>query len=138
MWQKSTNFHWDKMLKEKPPHIWWSKPIEKQNKTFYRFKMCKCPHQVKLYSERISLFLNAIVLCLVTQSYLILWDPMACSPPGSSVHGISQARILEWVAMPSSRGSSQPRDRTQVSCIAGGFFTIWATREAKCYRAKWK
>ena len=60
------------------------------------------------------------------QSCLTLWDPMECSPPGSSVHGISQARILEWVAMPSSRGSSQPRDRTHISCsscIAGGFFT---------------
>ena len=44
------------------------------------------------------------------------------SPPGSSVHGILQARILEWVAMPFSRGSSQPRDRTQVSCVVGGFF----------------
>ena len=55
---------------------------------------------------------------------------MDCSPPGSSVHGILQARILEWVAMPSSRGSSQSRDRTQVSRIAGGFFTIWITREA--------
>ena len=51
---------------------------------------------------------------------------MDCSPPGSSVHGILQARILEWVAMPSSMGSSQPRDQTQVSLIAGGFFTIWA------------
>ena len=47
--------------------------------------------------------------------------------------GIVQARILEWVAMPSSRGSSQPRDWTQVSHIAGGFFTIWATREAQEY-----
>ena len=46
------------------------------------------------------------------------------SPPGSFVQGILQARILEWVAMPSSRGSSQPRDRTQVSRIAGGFFTV--------------
>ena len=46
------------------------------------------------------------------------------------VHGILQARILEWVAVPFSRGSSQPRDRTQVSCIVGGFFTSWATREA--------
>ena len=46
-------------------------------------------------------------------SYPTLWDPMDCSPPGASVHGILQARILEWVAMPSSRGSSQPRDRTQ-------------------------
>ena len=47
--------------------------------------------------------------------------------------GILQARILEWVAMLSSRGSSRPRDRTQVSCIAGGFFTIWATRETHEY-----
>ena len=52
------------------------------------------------------------------------------STPSSSIHGISQARILEWVAIPFSRGSSWPRDQTQVSCIAGGFFTIWATREA--------
>ena len=51
-------------------------------------------------------------------------------PPGSSVHGILQARVLEWVAMPSSRGSSQHRDQTQVSHLAGGFFIIWATREA--------
>ena len=48
-----------------------------------------------------------------------LCDPMDCSPPGSSVHGILQARILEWVAISFSRGSSQPRDRTWVSCIAG-------------------
>ena len=48
---------------------------------------------------------------------------MDCSPPGSSVHGILQSRILEWVAMSSSRGSSQPKDQTQVSCIAGRFFT---------------
>ena len=57
-------------------------------------------------------------LCLVTQSCLTLCDPMDCSPPGSSVHGILQSRILEWVAMPSSMGSSQPRDRTHVSYIS--------------------
>ena len=56
--------------------------------------------------------------------------PMDCNLPGSSVHGILHARALEWVAIPFSRGSSQPRDGTHVSCIAGGFFTIWATREA--------
>ena len=61
----------------------------------------------------------------VTQSCLIL-----CDPKDYTVHGILQARILEWVAVPFSRGSSQPRDRTQVSHIAGGFFTSWATREA--------
>jgi len=55
---------------------------------------------------------------------------MDCSPPGSSVHRILQARILEWVAVLFSRGSSQPRDWTQVSCIASGFLTIWATKEA--------
>ena len=54
---------------------------------------------------------------------------MDCSPPGSSVHGILQARVLEWVAIPFSRGSSWPRDRTQVACTAGGIFMVWATRE---------
>ena len=56
---------------------------------------------------------------------------MDCSLLGSSVHEILQARILEWVAMPFSRGSSWPRDRTQISCIAGRFFTNWAMREAQ-------
>ena len=60
---------------------------------------------------------------IVTQSCPTLYDPVDCSPPGSSVHGILQARVLEWVATSFSRGSSQPRDQTQVSCIAGGFFT---------------
>ena len=71
-------------------------------------------------------FLKCIcaVLCLVTQSCLTLCNPMDYSPPGSSVHGILQARILESVAMSSSRGSSQPRDQSQVS------FTVRATREA--------
>ena len=66
----------------------------------------------------------------VAQSCPTLCHPVDCSPPGSSVHGILQARILEWVAISFSRGSSWPRDRTQVSCIAGRHFTLWATREA--------
>ena len=58
--------------------------------------------------------------------------------PGSSVHGTLQAWILEWVAILFSKGSSQPRDRTWVSCIAGRFFTIWATREvSNCDKWKW-
>ena len=63
---------------------------------------------------------------LITQSCLILCNPMDCSPPGSFVHGIFQARILEWVAFPSpgDRRSSQLRDWTHVSSIAGRFFTI--------------
>ena len=56
--------------------------------------------------------------------------PKDCSPPGSSIYRIFQVRILEWVTISFSRGSSQPRDWTWVSCIAGGFFTSWATREA--------
>ena len=60
---------------------------------------------------------------LVTQSCWTLCDPMNFSPPGSSVHGILQVRILQWVAIPFSEGSSQPRDQTQVSRIAARFFT---------------
>ena len=68
----------------------------------------------------------------VAQLCLTLYDPM-----DYIVHGILQARILEWVAFPFSRGSSQPRDQTQVSCISGGFFTSWATREA-FYSHNWR
>ena len=66
---------------------------------------------------------------LVPQSYLTLCEPTVCSPPGSSVQGILQARILEWVANPFSRRSSRLRDQSQVSLIVGSFFTLWATRE---------
>ena len=68
-------------------------------------------------------------LVLVAQLGPTLCDPVDCSPPGCSIHGILQARILEWVAIPFSRGSSRPRVRTWVSCLAGRFFTIWTTRE---------
>ena len=64
--------------------------------------------------------------CLVTKSGTTAYSPMDCSPPGSSVHGISQARILEWVAISFSRGSLRSRDQTRVPalhCIASGFFT---------------
>ena len=70
------------------------------------------------------------VKVLVVQSCPTLLDPKDCSPPGSSVHGIPQARILERVAIPFCRGSFWPRDRTHVSCTAGRFFTTWASREA--------
>ena len=66
-----------------------------------------------------------MMLCCakLLQSCSTLCRPMDCSPPGSSVHGILQARILEWVAMPSSRGSFLPRDQTHGSCIASRFLT---------------
>ena len=76
------------------------------------------------------------VQCLVVPSCPTLCDHMNCSPPGSSVHEILQARIQEWVAVPSSKGSCQPKDWTQVSCTAGRFFTDWATREALHVRRK--
>ena len=74
----------------------------------------KIPHAAEQLSPR---------CCLVAQSYLILCDPTDCSPPGSSVRGIPQARILEWVAILSSRESPQPRDQTHKMCIAERFFT---------------
>ena len=69
--------------------------------------------------------------CLVVSVLSDSWCPMDCSPPGSSVHGILQARVLEWVAVPSSRGSSRPRDRTPVSCLEGRLFTDWTPRGAQ-------
>ena len=80
-----------------------------------------------LHCSPVLSHLSHCAMWLVAQSCLTLCNPMDCT---SSVHRILQARTLEWVAMPSSRGSSQPRDRTQVCHIAGGFFTVWATREA--------
>ena len=62
---------------------------------------------------------------------------MDCGLPGSSVRGILQARTPEWVVISASRGSSKPRDGTRVSCTAGRFFTMWATREAPNFLEKW-
>ena len=69
------------------------------------------------------LLCESVVKVLVIQSCLTLCNPLDCSSPGSSVHGILQARVLEWVALSFSRGSSQS-SQTWVSCIAGGFFTV--------------
>ena len=71
--------------------------------------------------------------CLIAQSCLTLCDRMDYSIPGSSIHGIFQARILEWVAISYSRGSSWSRDGTCISCIAGEFFTTSTTWEAWFY-----
>ena len=74
-------------------------------------------------------FLN-LVCVLIAKLCPTLCDPMDCKPPSSSVHRILQARILEWVTVPFSRGSSQPRDWIWVSCVTGRFFTNRATKEA--------
>ena len=79
------------------------------------------------------LYVGIYRVVLVVQLCPTLCDPTDCSLPGSSVHEILQAGILGWVAIPFSRGSSQPRDRTRVSCIAGRFFTIWAIGNTYLY-----
>ena len=72
----------------------------------------------------------------VAQSCPTLCDTMDCSLAAFSLHGILQARVLEWVAISFSRGSSRPRDRTQVSWIPGRRFNLWATREAQWFEVK--
>ena len=93
------------------------------------------PRFCYVYQNLISSFNYTLLLLFlklwseVAQSCPTLCDPMDCSLQGSSVHEIFQARLLEWVAISFSSRSSQPRDRTQVSHIAGRRFIIWATRE---------
>ena len=78
---------------------------------------------IKLNLFPVHLKLMCVCMLSHTSCVRLFVTPMDCSPPGSSVHGILQARILEWVAVSSSRGSSRPRDPTHVCCIAGRFFT---------------
>ena len=104
--------------------------------------------KVKEESEKVGLKLNiqktktlskcllvcvCVCACSVTQLCPTDCNPMDCSLTSSSVHRIFQARILEWVAMPSSRASSQPRDGTHVFCIAGGCFTTVPAGKSTCY-----
>ena len=111
---------------------WISKRIESK----FLFLMCRQSQQshfiqIKaqtfkglMYSLPCPHFLLLSPCVLVAQSCLTLCNPTDCSPTGSSVHGILQARILEWLAIPFSRGSSQFGDQTLVPCIAGRFFTV--------------
>ena len=71
-----------------------------------------------------------VCVCVLLNHVQLFAIPWTCSLPNSSAHGIFQARIQEWVAIPFSRGSSWPRDRTPVFCIASRVFTVWAIREA--------
>ena len=112
---------------------------------FLHLLMVICDHHL-LYCSNLELnlqYLRGMPVCLISlwipsewmkvlvaQSCLTLCNPMDYSPPGSSVLGALWARILKWVTIPFSRGSSQPRNQTWVSLIAGRFFTSWATREA--------
>ena len=101
-----------------------------------RWVDCRC---VDLFLGSLLVYMSVFYVSecvLVTQSCPTLCDPMAYSLPGSSAHGILQARTLEWVAIPFSRESSWPRDQVQVSCIAGSFFAVWASR-VPSFTHKW-
>ena len=104
-----TLFHFSFLLNN---ILWWGK--------------CRCIWESVNFVSLIKMWMRMHV----AQSCPTLCDPVDCSLPGFSVHGILQARILEWVTISFSRGSSQPRDWTQVSCIGGRCFNLWATREA--------
>ena len=107
--------------------------IEKHLSVFIRFASTWATLYIALFTlhvhsaaQRVPVGLDKV---LVIQLCLTLCDPVEYSLLGSSVHRIFQARILQWVTIPFSRESSQPRDRTRVSCIAGRFFSIWDTRD---------
>ena len=109
------------------------------------FRLVRYIHKMCIYNFG-SVFSTNDLMCMraqLLQSCLTLCDPMDWGPPGSSVHGILQTRILEWVAMPCTRGSSQPRDQTHffcVSCIASIFFTTEPPRKPKMnsyFTLKW-
>ena len=135
-WQESQH-----NLATNPPLLWWQRVI---NLFFavYRWTVWiqtslhsftnwfwELGNSFNLVSQLPHVKNMCVCVCvLVAQSCLTL-RPMDCSLPNSSVHGILQARILEWVAIPFSWRTSRPRYLTQVSCISGRFFTIWANRE---------
>ena len=110
-------------------HLFCSKMVQNTSPTSFQVKI-----QVKeKFRDRTLVICLAVakVKVLVAQLCLTLCNSVYCSMLGSSVHRISQARILEGAAIPFSRGSSWFRNWSQVSCIAGRFFTIWATSDAK-------
>ena len=95
---------------------------------------------LSIYSLEFANFSVCVYVCVsvwVAQSCPTLFNSMDCNLPGFSVHRILQARTLEWVAIPYSRGSPWPRDQTRVSCTAGRFFTIWATMQALAPKSKY-
>ena len=103
--------------------------LRQMETTLFKDTTCFGWEYLELPDSKSSALYSGEQECVCAKSLQLcptLCDPMDCNPPGSSVHGILQARLLEWVAMPFSRESSRPRDRTHVSCgscIAGAFFT---------------
>ena len=103
------------------------------------YRIAELGNTSKLYTGELSHFqFSSVHFSSVVQSCLTLCDPLDCSPPGSSIHGILQARVLEWVAISFSRGSSRPRDQTQVSHSVGRCFNLWATSVLYLTLMLWK
>ena len=115
---------WTKLMVFKPEFCLWV-PYSCVNSHRWFHCIALLPGSWLLFS--LSCMCCAVLRCCCVQLFATSWTIARQAP---LFMGILQARILEYVAMPSSRGSSQPRGRTQVSCIAGGYFTIWTTREA--------
>ena len=111
--------------------FWWKLKVKTNNTDEGQYKFC-------LYCLSSTEFRDVCCCCLVAKSCLTHCSPMDYSLPGSSVPGIAQARILEWVALPFFRGSSWLRDRTCVSCIGRRIHYHRATWEAQRYLSHWK
>ena len=98
-----------------------------QKKFFFKKGTILFPHGLEtmksIITEQVLIILGEMLTCCKVNVKVTQSCPTLCDSMDNTVHGILQARILEWVAVPFSRGSSQPRDRMQVSCIAGKFFT---------------
>ena len=123
----SSTFHHSRKVETTPIHRWMGEQnmVHFYNDLLFSLEKKGNSHICNTWVNLQDIMLSEIVKWSETQSCLTL-----CDPTDYTVHGILQARILEWVAFPFSRGSSQPMDRTQVSRIAGRFFTSWVIREA--------
>ena len=121
-------------------NVHWSKRWLLFLKRFFPIPICIHYNKIRKGMHLVCSFILQISrgYSEVAQSCPTLCNPIDCSLPGFSIHGVFQARVLEWVAFSFSRGSSWPRDQTQVSCIVGRRFTLWATREALSFIHKWK
>ena len=121
-------------------NVHWSKRWLLFLKRFFPISICIHYNKIRKGMHLVCSFILQISrgYSEVAQSCPTLCNPIHCSLPDFSIHGIFQARVLEWVAFSFSRGSSRPRDQTQVFCIVGRRFTLWVTREALSFIHKWK
>ena len=127
-------------LTNPPPRTYWSRKNSPVNFLLVIFISSLSSRDLQTHTKDLRVTLMKweahythprVLVCIsVVQSCLILCDPLDCRLPGFSVHGISQARMLEWVAISSSRGSSWPRDGIHISCAGRWILHRWATREA--------